>query len=238
MKREMLFKAKRVYNGEWVEGYLIQTTSVVLKSFIVTSASYTFGKWNWADWVEVDTDTICQYSGLDDKNGNKIWENDIVKRYFPNGDERAVSQIVFDDIVLTLGWHIRDIKILFLPNVELYGVGLKQIIGLTKAAENTLEVIGNIFDNPEMVDLNEDSDDVNNMNIITASQLKVGSQLAESDGFLWDVVEVVKETPKSITVRICSNFSIIKQHWKVKPDGSPGGLIKTFRKSSKIHGIA
>ena len=37
--------------------------------------------------------------------------------------------------------------------------------------------------------------------IINAGQIRTGSQLAEADGFLWDVVEIVKETPKTITVR-------------------------------------
>lgn len=75
------------------------------------------------------------------------------------------------------------------------------------------------------------------MSIITAEQIKVGSQLAEADGFLWDVVEIVKETPKSVTVRICSDFSSFKDHWNIKPDGTKGGVIKTFRKSSKLYGI-
>ena len=43
--------------------------------------------------------------------------------------------------------------------------------------------------------------------IINAGQIRTGSQLAEADGFLWDVVEIVKETPKTITVRLCSDFS-------------------------------
>lgn len=73
--------------------------------------------------------------------------------------------------------------------------------------------------------------------IINASELKVGSQVAEADGFLFDVVEIVKETEKSITVRLCSDFSSIKNHWTTKPDGTPGGVIKTFRKSTKIFGI-
>lgn len=73
--------------------------------------------------------------------------------------------------------------------------------------------------------------------IIKASELKVGSQVAEADGFLFDVVEIVKETEKSITVRLCSDYSNIKNHWTIKPDGSQGGILKTFRKSTKIYGI-
>lgn len=76
------------------------------------------------------------------------------------------------------------------------------------------------------------------MNIILASEIKVNTQLAESDGFLWDVVEIVKETPKTITVRICSDFSSIPAHCTIKPDNTPGGVLKTFRKSSRLYGIA
>lgn len=73
--------------------------------------------------------------------------------------------------------------------------------------------------------------------VIKADELKVGSQVAESDGFLFDVVEIVKETEKTITVRLCSDFSSIKNHWTTKPDGTQGGILKTFRKSTKIYGI-
>ena len=73
--------------------------------------------------------------------------------------------------------------------------------------------------------------------IINAGEIKTGSQLAEADGFLWDVVEIVKETPKTITVRLCSDFYSFEKHWKTKRDGTPRGIIKSFRKSSKLYGI-
>ena len=50
--------------------------------------------------------------------------------------------------------------------------------------------------------------------------------------------EIVKETERSITVRLCSDFSSIPSHWTTKKDGTPGGVIKTFRKSTKLYGIA
>lgn len=73
--------------------------------------------------------------------------------------------------------------------------------------------------------------------IILAASIKVGTQLAESDGFLFDVVEIVKETDKSITVRLCSDFSSFQSHWRVKRDGTPGGQLKTFRKTTRLYGI-
>ena len=73
--------------------------------------------------------------------------------------------------------------------------------------------------------------------IIKASEIKIGTQLAESDGFLFEVVEIVKETPKTITVRLCSDFSSFQSHWTIKRDGTPGGVLKTFRKSTKLCGL-
>jgi len=68
------------------------------------------------------------------------------------------------------------------------------------------------------------------MKVITASELKQGMQLPEADGFLFDVMEVVKETSKTITVRLASDFSSFKSHWTTN-----GGVLKTFRKSTKIY---
>ncbi|MCA1025709.1 hypothetical protein LCM23_06365 [Cytobacillus kochii] len=73
--------------------------------------------------------------------------------------------------------------------------------------------------------------------IIEANDIKVGTQLAENDGFLWVVDEIVKETPKTITVRICSDYSSFENHWKIKRDGTKGGLIKSFRKTTQLYGI-
>lgn len=74
--------------------------------------------------------------------------------------------------------------------------------------------------------------------IIKAQDIKVGTQLAEADGFLWEVAEIVKETPKTITVRLCSDFSSFASHWTAKKDGTPAGVLKTFKKSTKLYGIA
>lgn len=68
--REIKFKAKRVDNGEWVEGYYLlnETTKIVVSQ-------------TWDSWLtyEVIPETISQYTGLKDKLGNEIYENDIVK---------------------------------------------------------------------------------------------------------------------------------------------------------------
>ena len=73
--------------------------------------------------------------------------------------------------------------------------------------------------------------------IIKASEIKIGTQLAEASGFLFEVTEIAKETEKTITVRLCSDFSSIKEHWKSKPDGTKGGVLKTFRKNTRLYAV-
>lgn len=68
------------------------------------------------------------------------------------------------------------------------------------------------------------------MKIIKAAELKAGMQVPEADGFLFDVIEVVKETEKTITVRLASDFSSIHTHWAVNE-----GVKKTFRKSTSLY---
>ena len=76
--REILFKAKRKDNGEWVEGYYIKRYDLLdnEEHLIFHADSYTV--WEYA---EIIPETLCQFTGLYDRYGNMIWENDILKTW-------------------------------------------------------------------------------------------------------------------------------------------------------------
>lgn len=71
--REILFRAKRVDNGEWVEGYPVKYPSGKVEIFKECGEPPDI-----LLQCEVDPETLCQCTGMKDTNGKRIWENDIV----------------------------------------------------------------------------------------------------------------------------------------------------------------
>ena len=73
MKRQILFRAKRSDNGEWVYGNLIDSDSIVGK-IVEFDGEYFIPEF----WYKVVPETVAQFTGLTDKNGTKIFDGDII----------------------------------------------------------------------------------------------------------------------------------------------------------------
>ena len=136
MDREILFKAKHIHamsdngylDGPWIEGYLSDEEYIS----------------NGDGEFLIDKDTVCQYTGLIDKSGNKIWENDVIRYY--SGEVYAPVkfgeyQNWFDS---TSTCHVG----FYVDWDEKYGI--RKDLGYWINIAN-VEVVGNIFDNPELM---------------------------------------------------------------------------------------
>jgi uncharacterized phage protein (TIGR01671 family) len=136
--REILFKAKRIDNGEWVEGYYTESKG---KTFIGIDISISIDIFEvfctpLIRWFEVDPETLCQFTGLCDKNGKKIWENDILMAHlYESYPEDVTYETVEWDVSGWVGHEIGSTDREYLDKFDL----------------EHFEVVGNIFDNPELL---------------------------------------------------------------------------------------
>lgn len=139
--REILFKAKRIDNGEWVEGQYVYITNPLTEDgkpirHLICNGTNIFNDL-------IDPVTLCQYTGLTDKDGKKIWENDIISINAYSYDEPE------DDYFGVVTYCEKD-ACWSLNNNEKYGEIICECFG-----SYTTEIInhGNIFDNQELLEV-------------------------------------------------------------------------------------
>ena len=121
--REILFRGKRVDNGKWTEGYFFKSWNKVFLLWGMTG--------DCPNMEEVIPETVGQYTGLNDKNGKKIFEGDILLKGF----EKVLVK-----------WNANQCRWgIYSNNYE--------ICGFNESTQGYFEVIGNIYDNSELLEV-------------------------------------------------------------------------------------
>lgn len=142
--REILFRGKRIDNGEWVEGHLIWCEDG--RARIIPSHTDIFCYEMDESIIQtvahrVIPETAGQYTGLNDKNGKKIFEGDIVKEYLESLKEIGFnSGFDFGKVF----WYSKDVQFLRTSKVYINDAAIL-------SDSHKYEVIGNIHDNPELL---------------------------------------------------------------------------------------
>lgn len=140
--REILFRAKRIDNGEWVKGYYtkLKWCNNIIHVVIPEGAEINSGNTLY-EVHDINPETLCQYTGLKDKTGNRIWENDIVdaseewwSAYGPAGHNSPIIKVEWLE-----GLTGFDPFANYDCDCDVY------------IDASGCEVIGNIFDNPELL---------------------------------------------------------------------------------------
>lgn len=144
-----LFKAKFDDSDRWVKGELVEVNDSYL--IIPNHASKISVCWfSASNIIEVKKDTICQCTGLKDKNGNLIWENDIVKDLFSDvytqikygGYQSCFDSTKVEHIGFYVNWFGR------------YAKSRRKDLGYWINMVDA-EIVGNTFDNPELLESGE-----------------------------------------------------------------------------------
>ena len=133
MQDRYLFRAKRLDNGQWVQGFICKKKYKSNKFYI----SCFHDKDDNEQFFAIDPDTICQCTGLKDKNDKLIWENDIMVAHL---DEDYPE----DETYIRILWYESG----FCSKEK----GSEDISPIDKFDQEHFEVCGNIFDNPELLE--------------------------------------------------------------------------------------
>lgn len=144
--RENLYRGKHKDDGKWIEGYFYKIWDRTFILWGMTNDS--------PNMEEVIPETVGQYTGLKDKNGKKIFEGDICRVvyldswYDSNNKRHEVENALIEEVVFEKGAFCFKVTIEDIPFYRPIGFDLYE-----KLKIKYFEVIGNIHDNPELLEV-------------------------------------------------------------------------------------
>lgn len=140
--REILFRGKRLDNSEWVDGSFCPKNSEGDIPCIIVYNGKMAGY-----WFEVDRTTVGQYTGLQDKNGKRIFEGDIIHARMENVKIKDHCLSVVFHNGRFCGLHEKDGGKMWMPLAD----GVKHLPQDKTPYMEWCEMLGNIHDNPELL---------------------------------------------------------------------------------------
>lgn len=137
--RDILFKAKRTDNGEWVEGFYVNYKNVI--HYILVCVGHGFV------WYEIEKETLCQWTGLtaywtafeNEPQEWDVWEHDLLKVDYEG--KKVIANVKYEGGMFILASN---------EFVDSY-IPLFNVVQIEDDYWIDAEVIGNIIDNPEMI---------------------------------------------------------------------------------------
>ncbi len=152
--REILFRGKREDNGEWVYGYLLEAVNCITdkkSTFIMEQDATYYGYGEFACSFEVKPETVGEFTNLTDKNGNKIFEGDILRGFaYPfrdgEGKHNYYAEVVWFENSPAFGLVTHKN-----PKSNVVGISDGNCEYMEDWETFLWEVIGNIYDNKELL---------------------------------------------------------------------------------------
>ena len=137
--REILFRAKRIDNGELIEGCYVKLCWNGKEMHEIIQENTEMYSGNTIDSIiDIDPETLCQFTGSNDKNGNRIWENDIVSFIDMTSTESGYCE---RNCIGRVAWDIEEACFYVTDRLSSESWEVLQ----------DCYAVGNIFDNPELL---------------------------------------------------------------------------------------